>query len=68
MPCSKLCERIDANSDGLHYSDVAKTAMRQGYKGREGSDEKTVATSFAQIMHREKATFVSIGDGRFKLK
>jgi hypothetical protein len=59
---------LEAGDDGLHFTEIAKRAASQGYKGRRGSTDKTVAKSFSQTMHRVDSIFASMGQGRFRLK
>jgi|SRR5579862_6439525 len=57
-----------AGAEGMHFREVAHEALRMGYTGRKSSTEKAIAQSFWATMHRDKQTFVAIGDGRYSLK
>src|SRR5262245_27949564 len=59
---------LSANADGVHFTEIADTAVEQGYHGRKGSSPKAVRQSFWATMRRDEITFQKLGGGKFKLK
>jgi hypothetical protein len=57
-----------AGEEGMHFRDIAKEAMNRGYRGRKGSNDKSIGLSFWSTMHRGKKVFANLGQGRFRLK
>src|SRR6266496_4570076 len=61
----------DHNNEPMHFSTIAKEAMKRGYKGRAEGDkdaiEATVTKSFWAAMSRSD-DFEGVGKGMYKLK
>jgi hypothetical protein len=57
-----------AGEQGMHFREVADAAVKLGFKGRKGSQLKTIQQSFWATMKRSPDVFDAIGSGKFKLK
>ena len=55
-------------NEGMHFRQVADQAVKLGFRGRRGSQPKTIQQSFWATMKRSPDIFEALGGGKFKLK
>jgi len=69
LDCAVIIMR-ERKNEAIHYSEIAKEAMRRGYRGRshgsEAAIESRVVQSFWATLHRSER-FESVGKGIYRL-
>jgi hypothetical protein len=53
---------------GVHFREIAASALARGYKGRKDSSVKSITQSFWATMKRQPDVFEKLGEGMYRLK